>query len=121
MWLLVLDLLRAQSGSQGVRRTRPPIRHEQGAAGTAAQTCIATRLSCESPGLERRWRARENWSASRPAGESMLGCQLGRRGSLVGGTRCAVGRNLPRMSLSFALMAAINGPTGSSATLSHGL
>jgi hypothetical protein len=31
------------------------------------------------------------------------------------------GGNLPRMSLSFALTAAINGPTGPRATLSHGL
>jgi hypothetical protein len=36
-------------------------------------------------------------------------------------TMCAAGRSLPGMSLAFALMAAINGSTGSSATLSHGL
>jgi hypothetical protein len=31
------------------------------------------------------------------------------------------GGNLPRMSLMYALAAAINGPTGPRATLSHGL
>ena len=31
------------------------------------------------------------------------------------------GGNLPRMSLTYALAAAINGPTGPRATLSHGL
>jgi hypothetical protein len=40
---------------------------------------------------------------------------------LVGGTGCAIGRSLPGMSLAFALMAAINGSTGSSARLSFGL
>ena len=33
----------------------------------------------------------------------------------------AAGRSLPGMSLAFALMAAINGSTGSWVTLSHGL
>jgi hypothetical protein len=37
------------------------------------------------------------------------------------GTLCAAGRSLPGMKLAFALMAAINGSTGSCATLSHGL
>ena len=78
-------------------------------------------LACESPGFERRFRARENGSPSRPARESLLGCQLGRGGSLIGGTSCAVGRSLPGMSLAFALMAAINGSTGSSARLTYGL
>src|ERR1035437_7582656 len=61
---------------------------------------------------------------ARPVGRTsagVLGCQLGPGSSSVVGTLCAVGRSLPRMSLAFALMAAINGSTGSSATLSHGL
>jgi hypothetical protein len=33
----------------------------------------------------------------------------------------AAGRSLPDMSLAFALIAAINGSTGSGATLLHGL
>jgi hypothetical protein len=52
---------------------------------------------------------------------SALGCQLGSADSWVEGAVCAAGRSLPEMSLAFALMAAINGSTGSSATLSHGL
>jgi len=52
---------------------------------------------------------------------SMLGCQLWPTNSLSEGTVWAAGRSLPDMSLAFALMAAINGSTGSCATLSHGL
>ena len=48
-------------------------------------------------------------------------CQLGSANSWVEGAVCAAGRSLPDMSLAFALMAAINGSTGSWATLSHGL
>jgi hypothetical protein len=55
------------------------------------------------------------------AGVSLLGCQLRRPNSLVEGAMWAAGRSLPGMSLAFALMAAINGSTGSCATLSHGL
>ena len=51
----------------------------------------------------------------------MLGCQLGLAGSFADGMVWAAGRSLPEMSLAFALMAAINGSTGSCATLSHGL
>ena len=51
---------------------------------------------------------------------STLGCQLGLADSLADGTVWAAGRNLPGMSLAFALMAAINGSVGSGATLSHG-
>ncbi len=51
----------------------------------------------------------------------MLGCQLWLAGSFADGTVLAAGRSLPDMSLAFALMAAINGSTGSCATLSHGL
>lgn len=51
----------------------------------------------------------------------MLGCQLSRTGSLVEGSMWAAGRSLPDMSLAFALLAAINGSTGSCVTLSHGL
>ena len=49
-----------------------------------------------------------------------LSCQLGPACSLVEGTSVAAGRSLPGMSLAFALMAAINGSTGSCATLSLG-
>ena len=49
---------------------------------------------------------------------SALGCQLWLASSSVEGAVCA---GLPGMSLAFALMAAINGSTGSCATLSHGL
>ena len=51
----------------------------------------------------------------------MLGCQVWLAGSLADGTVSAAGRGLPEMSLAFALAAAINGSTGSYATLSHGL
>ena len=52
---------------------------------------------------------------------SVLVCQLGVASSSVAGAVCAVGRSLPAMKLAFALMAAINGSTGSWATLSSGL
>jgi hypothetical protein len=52
---------------------------------------------------------------------SMLGCQLWPENSSIEGKGSAVGRSLPEMSLAFALAAAINGSTGSSATLSYGL
>ncbi len=60
--------------------------------------------------------------ACRPAGPvSVLGCQLRPANSFVEGAMWAAGRSLPEMSLAFALMAAINGSTGSRATLSFGL
>jgi hypothetical protein len=60
--------------------------------------------------------------ACRPAGPvSVLGCQLRPTNSFVEGAMWAAGRSLPEMSLAFALMAAINGSTGSRATLSFGL
>ena len=59
--------------------------------------------------------------ADRQATVSMLGCQLWLAGSFAGGTVWAAGGSLPDMGLAFALMAAINGSTGSCATLSHGL
>ena len=52
---------------------------------------------------------------------STLGCQLRPAVSLIDGAMCTAGRSLPDMSLAFALMAAINGSTGSWVTLSHGL
>ena len=52
---------------------------------------------------------------------SAVGCQFESADSWVDGVVCAAGRSLPEMSLAFALMAAINGSTGSWATLSHGL
>jgi hypothetical protein len=52
---------------------------------------------------------------------SMLGCQVWLADSRDGGTVWAAGRSLPEMSLAFALMAAINGFTGSSVKLSYGL
>ena len=48
-----------------------------------------------------------------------MDCHLRLDDSLVEVTRWAAGRSLPGMSLAFALMAAINGSTGSCATLSH--
>jgi hypothetical protein len=51
----------------------------------------------------------------------MLGCQMRLADSWEEGTMWAAGRSLPEMSLAFALMTAINGSTGSSAKLSHGL
>jgi hypothetical protein len=61
--------------------------------------------------------------ACRPAGPlvSMLDCQVWLTSSSGEGAVWAAGRSLPEMSLAFALMAAINGSTGSCATLSHGL
>ena len=52
---------------------------------------------------------------------SAFSCQLGLASSPVDGMVCAAGRSLPAMKLAFALMAAINGSTGSWVTLSHGL
>ena len=52
---------------------------------------------------------------------SMLDCQVWLTSSLTAGSVWAAGRSLPDMSLAFALMAAINGSTGSSATLTYGL
>jgi hypothetical protein len=52
---------------------------------------------------------------------SILDCQLWPADSLSEEAVWAAGRSLPDMSLAFALMAAINGSTGSCATLSHGL
>jgi len=53
---------------------------------------------------------------------SVLDCQvwLTSSSTLTEGSGAA-GRSLPDMSLAFALLAAINGSTGSCATLSHGL
>ena len=60
--------------------------------------------------------------ASRPAGRSERArCQMRLANSRDEGTVSAAGRSLPEMSLAFALMAAINGSTGSRATLSCGL
>jgi hypothetical protein len=63
---------------------------------------------------------KQGWPVARP-GLSALGCQLGVAGSLDEGAIRATGRSLLDMSLAFALMAAISGSTGSSATLSYGL
>ena len=52
---------------------------------------------------------------------SAFSCQLGLASSPVDAMVCAAGRSLPAMKLAFALMAAINGSTGSWVTLSHGL
>ena len=82
--------------------------------------CFAQWLACESRGLA-RCRACENGPGRWPGPGSVLGCQLGLGCSSVAGTLFAAGRSLPGMSLAFALMAAINGSTCSSATLSYGL
>ena len=82
---------------------------------------FAWRLACESPRVVKRDRARENEPSVSRARVGALGCQLGSADSWVDGAVCAAGRSLPEMSLAFALMAAINGSTGSSTTLSHGL
>ena len=79
------------------------------------------RLACESRAHEGRSEHAKTGPADRQATVSMLGCQLWLAGSLADGTVWAAGRSLPGMSLAFALMAAINGSTGSCATLSHGL
>ncbi len=50
-----------------------------------------------------------------------LRCQSMIGGSLAEGAMSAAGRSLPDMSLAFALVAAINGSTGSRGTLSYGL
>jgi hypothetical protein len=52
---------------------------------------------------------------------STLGYQLELADSSAGGAVWAAGRNLTVMRPAFALLAAINGSTGSCATLSHGL
>jgi hypothetical protein len=74
-----------------------------------------------SPGVEER---SKHENAGLPTGRPkvrMLDYQLWPTNSLAEGTVWAAGRSLPGMSLAFALMAAINGSTGSCATLSHGL
>jgi hypothetical protein len=63
----------------------------------------------------------ENGPADWWARMSMLDCQVWLTSSLTEGSVRAAGRSLPDMSLAFALLAAINGSTGSCATLSHGL
>ncbi len=73
------------------------------------------------PRVVNRDRARGNEPSVSEARVSALGCQLWLAGSFADGTVLAAGRSLPDMSLAFALMAAINGSTGSWATLSHGL
>ena len=86
-----------------------------------ARCRVTPRLACESPTRKGAIRACETWPADRQATVSTLGCQVGLADSLADGTVWAAGRNLPDMSLAFALMAAINGSTGSCATPSHGL
>ena len=79
------------------------------------------RLACESEG----WPAGNVRAKADPAigrgWVSAFSCQLEMAGSPVDGMVCAAGRSLPAMKLAFALMAAINGSTGSWVTLSHGL
>jgi hypothetical protein len=65
--------------------------------------------------------ARERAQRQQGLGERARLCQLGSANSWVEGAVYAAGKSLPEMSLAFALMAAINGSTGSWATLSHGL
>ncbi len=79
------------------------------------------RLACESPRVVSPDRAHESKPSVSRAWVSALGCQLGSANSWFDGAVCAAGRSLPEMSLAFALMAAINGSTGSRATRSHGL
>ena len=87
----------------------------------AAEYRWRMRLACESHRLEMRSRALRIRARPLAGPASVLGCQLGLGCSSVAGTLCAAGRSLPGMSLAFALMAAINGSTGSSATLACGL
>ena len=82
---------------------------------------VCGRLACESPRVVSPDRAHESKPSVSRAWVSALGCQLGSANSWFDGAVCAAGRSLPEMSLAFALMAAINGSTGSWATLSHGL
>ena len=89
--------------------------------GPAPALPYCPRLACESPGVVGRDRARGNEPSVSRARVSALGCQLWPAVSLIGGAMCAAGRSLPAMKLAFALMAAINGSTGSWVTLSHGL
>jgi hypothetical protein len=88
---------------------------------SSRRVCSVARLACESASARRPVRTRENGLAGRRARVSALGCQLRPATSLVEAATRAAGRSLPDMSLAFALMAAINGSTGSCATLSHGL
>jgi len=53
--------------------------------------------------------------------DEQLGCQVGLSRFVVSGTDLPASRSHPGMSLAFALAAAINGSTGSRATLSFGL
>jgi hypothetical protein len=89
--------------------------------GNVFSCCVSMRLACESLGVAERSERVKTGRADRQARVNTLGRQLRRMCSLTEGSVWAAGRSLPGMSLAFALMAAINGSTGSCATLSHGL
>ena len=82
---------------------------------------VSLRLACESEGVVSRQRARESGPGHRPGLGERVQLSAGLASSSVDGMGCAAGRSLPAMKLAFALMAAINGSTGSWVTLSHGL
>jgi hypothetical protein len=82
---------------------------------------LFTRLACESPGAVNLQRARERRPGHRPGLGERVQLSAGAGELRVVGARCAAGGSLPAMKLAFALMAAINGSTGSWATLSSGL
>ena len=80
---------------------------------TEGRCSYGRRLACESPRVVNRDCARLNQPGLSNARVSALGCQSGSADSWVDGALCAAGRSLPEMSLALALMAAINGSTGS--------
>jgi len=109
---------------EGDRLLRPIFTNARVAAHPAQaprDASVVARLACESPGVVSPNRARLTGPRGSGAWVGALGCQLWLAGSSVEGAVCAAGGSLPGMSLAFALMAAINGSTGSCATLSHGL
>ena len=108
---------------RGVRHGNvPDLPDNLGHARSPAGQCrFHVRLACESEGCPAgNVRAKAGPAIGR-ASVSAFGCQLGLASSTVDGMACAAGRSLPAMKLAFALMAAINGSTGSWVTLSHGL
>jgi hypothetical protein len=95
-----------------LKRLRPLVRHTRASDGKRPRP---------GPPHTRCAQPRDQSRGMSPARVSRLGCQVWLTGSLAEGSVWAAGRSLPDMSLAFALMAAINGSTGSCATLSHGL
>ena len=130
---------RADSQRRRSQQPAPACSHQvaRAPAGHGLHTCIIDTASIRTGGgdrpplrggwlvnplgVEERYEhAKTGLPTDRP-GWACLVVSCGRRTPWPKGQMWAAGRSLPEMSLAFALMAAINGSTGSCATLSHGL